>query len=193
MASETQASVEHGHHPASFGVKEVYVTLNLLVVVAIIFFVARKSVPEALKGRAAGFRKRLVESRMELDRYKQEIQKARAELQNLDATKRTILAETEEEGRKLSERLVAESHATATRILSDAKAAAEDEVRTAIDQLRSNLVREAVRQAKDAMNSNDKSLQEKAHENLVNQFFKDTSVAVKEGGKKEEERLTNGK
>lgn len=168
----------HGEHEViamSPGLEELFILCHFLILAGVIYFASKKGVLASLQSRHDAVRKRLVDSKHELDQTRHEIEKVRLELNQLEATKNRIVKETEEEGRKFSERLVQEAHVNAQRILADAKTSAEQEVRAAGDQLRQQLLREAVKQARTVLQGDGLK---QAHETLVNKFLDDMSTGL---------------
>jgi|GEM_PF-1378033 len=173
------------------GMHEVFIFIHTGILIAIAYFVGKKGFLSSLRDRHDSVRKRLVDSKHELDRTRVEIEKARLELTALDQTKKQIILETEDQGRKLGERLIQEAHVNAQRILADAKVGAEQEVKAAGDQLRQQLLREAVKQARASLQGES---QKQAHESLVTKFLDDMSIALSnEKSKPAAESFDNGK
>jgi F0F1-type ATP synthase membrane subunit b/b' len=173
------------------GIKEAFVLVHT-VLLGVVFYVAgKKGILSSLKDRHDAVRKRLVDSKHELDHTRTEIEKARKELASLEATQKRIVAETEEEGRKFQERIIQDAHVTAQRILADAKVGAEQEVKFAGEALRKQLLTEAVKQAREILEG---TAQQQAHEALVNKFLDDMSIALtKDKSKPAPENFDNGK
>lgn len=150
------------------GEKELVSGLQLLTVVAILYFGARKLVKEALKQRSESISKKIVDAKLELERIQFEANKAKSEISEINLTKEKLLVEVRDQGQKLYDQLVAEAKETAARILTDSKLAAQNEVHQAASRLKQQVVDQAVEVAFKMAESNDnKSV---LHKGLVEQL-----------------------
>lgn len=164
------------HHATGPGAKEILVTLNVLVVAAIAFFGARKGIAASLIARTEGITKKLRESKDELARVEASLASAKKQLGAFEATKQKMIEEVRREGEVLTRNFLEEATVSANRVLSDARLAAQDEARSAAQNLRKNLVEEAVEEAFDLIS---KSADQQ--KNVHKQFLENFSEGVKGG------------
>jgi len=148
--------------------------VNLLVVIAIIYFAGRKSIALALRERHDVTKRRLVDAKAELEKMKVEAARFREEISHMSDTKRKLVSEVEEEGRKLAGNIIAEAQATAKRILEETKSAAEYEVRAASNRLRAKLVGDAIMESTQIIRSDSGEIKNKIHDRLIERFLTDS-------------------
>lgn len=156
--------------------------LNLGVIVVAVYVFGRKGIAAALKARTEDIGKKIIDAKLELERMQHEAEKARQELSQISKTKDKIIAEMREEGLKTYEAMISEATQTADRILADAKLAANNEVSSAIQKVKKQVVDQAVEQAMKLVKE-EKTTQGNLHEQLVEKFI--TQLKEKDG-------LTNG-
>jgi F0F1-type ATP synthase membrane subunit b/b' len=164
------------HHVTGPGAKEILVSLNVLVVGAIAFFGARKGIAASLKARTEGVTKKLRESKDELQRVEAALASAKKQLGAFESTKQKMVDEVRREGEVLTRNFLEEATVSANRILSDARLAAQDEARSAAQNLKKKLVEEAVHQAFTLIS---KSAEQQ--KNVHKQFLENFSEGVKGG------------
>jgi F-type H+-transporting ATPase subunit b len=144
--------------------------LNLGVIIVGVYIFGRKGIYSALKTRSDDIAKKIVDAKVELERLQYESAKAHQELAQISKTKDQIISEMREEGLKTYEIMVSEATQTANRILADAKLAADNEVNSAIQRVKKELVDQAVKQARKII-TEEKSKQVDLHDRLVEKFI----------------------
>lgn len=173
----------HAQHVGP-GIMEAIQAANLIVVILIVYLAAGKGIAAGVKARAQAVATKLVGSRDELNAARKELDQVKRELAELDQLKKRISSETRSEGEKLAAQMIQDARQTAERILSDAKAAADNEVRSAALTLRDRVVREALKIAKESMADAARGGGNKIHEQLVESFVSEleTRTAGAKGG-----------
>jgi F-type H+-transporting ATPase subunit b len=157
---------EHLHHAVGPGIKEVLKLANLLVVAFVIYFGARFAIVAFFKERAGLVSKRLVEAKANLIKIQKDLDAAKKEVANFESVKQAMIDQVRVDGEKAAALIIEEANKLASRIVSDAKAAAEDEVRIAGRKLREGLIKESVAAAIAVVQANgEQNL--KTHETLV--------------------------
>jgi F0F1-type ATP synthase membrane subunit b/b' len=171
--------VEHGaEHATGPGVMELIKLANLLVVVAIVYFGAKKGIVAMLKSRKDDVSRKLIDSKKELERVQAELVEAKREIAKIEDLKRDILNQVRQEGEKASGLILADAKHIAEKIVSDAKVAAQDETRVAFQKLRERIVSEAVdRSAQDLGVSSKTEGQNPVHQKLMSKFVVEASSA----------------
>jgi F0F1-type ATP synthase membrane subunit b/b' len=168
---------EHANH-TGLGAKEVFSTLQFLVMAAIVFFAGRKMIVEMLKLRAENISKKIVDAKLELERIQFEAQKAKKEISEMHSTKQRMIEEVRLQGQKFYDQLVIEAKETASRILADSKLAAQNEVTQATLRLKQEIVNQAVTTALKIAETQESRVV--LHRGLVEQLS-DVSGSTKEG------------
>lgn len=149
------------------GVKELFVFINLAVVVAIIYFAGRKSISAAIKGNSKSVEDKLASTKKELALITQNLKTAAENLAQIEEKKAQLLSEIKEQGEKLKQDMVEDARKSAANIMKTAKLASENELRQASSLLRQKVVKEAMAQVKAALNED---VARKAHVKLVEEF-----------------------
>lgn len=153
---------EAAHAP---GMHELVVLANICIVIAIVYFGARKGILASLQNRSHSIREKLLESKTELAKVENALSAARSELRDFENTKNRMIAEVRSEAEHLSRGIMDEAKHAAERILQDAKLAAKSEASGAMMDLKNNLVAEAVNEAKKIL-SQSKDQQASVHKQL---------------------------
>lgn len=165
------------HHILGPGLPEVVGLVNLLVVVALIYFAGKKGIKAAVAQRSTDIAKNLTDAREELERVEARLKKAQHELNNLAAKKREVLESVRAEGERVAQQILVDTQKSADQILSDAELSAQSEVRNAAQKIRASLVEQTFTQtlsqlegstAKAATQKSD--IHEKLFEKLINEI-----------------------
>jgi F-type H+-transporting ATPase subunit b len=155
------------HAVSGPGLHELYMLVNLLVVVGIFYVAGRRGIVLALRTRKEVFAKKLEESKRLLAEVQAASAKAKADLAEIDSLRRRYVSEARDEGKKIAEKLVTEAKQTADRIIADARLAAENETTVAMGRLQQTLVQEAIKQS---LLDLDPSKAKNIHERYVTDF-----------------------
>jgi F-type H+-transporting ATPase subunit b len=157
---------EVAHGP---GMAELLAFFNIVVIAAVVLIFARKGIATFFASRASAIRERLAASKQELGELERRIAESERQLSDFVALKKKMLEDVRSEALGLSEKLVADAEKSAKQILVDARLAAEQESREAVDSLRDRLIDEALRQVREQL-AKDPAQRERMHESLVENF-----------------------
>lgn len=169
------------------GVMELIQLANIVIVLAILYFGARKAVVAGVAARSEMIAKKIVGSKEELAKVQAELGAAKRDLDKIEDLKKQILSQVRSEGEKLSQGILLEAKNVAARIVSDAKVAADDEMRVAVRQLREKVVHESIQKAGVLLADASKLASEnKMHEKMIAGFVEDvknyTPSSPRKGG-----------
>jgi F0F1-type ATP synthase membrane subunit b/b' len=159
------------HHAVGPGLRELFALINLLIVLAIIYFGARKGIMAAIRGRSEHISKKLIDAQTELERIQFEAGRARQEISEIEKTKQKLVAEIREQGLKTYEAMIQDAKATAQRIIADARSATENEVRSASARLKAEVVSRALEETvKLTTGSGAQDLRQRLHDSMLKKF-----------------------
>lgn len=99
----------------------VSVAFNFLIVVAVLVFLLRKSLPAAFKARNESIQRRVEEARKSSEEARRRLSDVEGRLSRLDAEIAGMRSESEESARAEEERILTESEAERRRIVSSAE------------------------------------------------------------------------
>lgn len=173
VSTEHHNAAEEHHAPSGPGAHELFASINILVVAAIVIVFARKMIASMFKNRSQNMRQELVVAREELKNISGEIEAARLSLSNIEKERAELLRNVEQEGRSLAKKLVDDAKASATRILEDSGRAVEAEYSEIKMKLKSELL-DALSEKVRAEFSSEGSKQ-KLHEKLIDSFTSNAS------------------
>jgi F-type H+-transporting ATPase subunit b len=91
-----------------------------------------------------------------------------ASIANLEAEKAKILADAEAQGNALKKAIIDQAHASAEQIKAQAKVAAEQEAKLAVESIKAELAEKIVEAAEIMVQ---KQLKKKDHEGLINEYL----------------------
>jgi F0F1-type ATP synthase membrane subunit b/b' len=135
-----------GEYVSGPGLPEAVALLNLLVVVALIFFAGRKGIKSAIAKRSEDISKNLTAAREELIAVEARLKKAKAEYDDLASKKQEVLESVRLEGERVAKQILEETKVSADQILADAELSAKSEVNNAAKKIRANLVEQTFAQ-----------------------------------------------
>jgi F-type H+-transporting ATPase subunit b len=87
---------------------------------------------------------------------------------NLEAEKAKILADAEAQGNALKQAIIDQAHASAEQIKAQAKVAAEQEAKLAVESIKAEMAEKIVEAAEIMVQ---KQLKKKDHEGLINEYL----------------------
>ncbi|GAB6062647.1 ATP synthase F0 subunit B [Deferrisoma palaeochoriense] len=123
--------------------------VNFGILVAILYFALRKTVPQALRDRRENIRRALEEARKALAEAEAKLKDYKARVANLEQEIAQLRADFEAEGKRQQERILAEAERAAEGIRRQAEASAQNEVKRARDELRAHAAQLAVAMAEE--------------------------------------------
>jgi len=147
------------------GMKEILALVNLAIIFGIVYFAGRKGIIASLKTRSEDVRKKLFESKEELEKATKQLNEVRAQLEDFEATKTSMLENTKKDAESLGAKILEEATVSASKILEEAKLAAANEVRGAASNLKADLIRETMAEASQIL-ANNKDKQATLHKQL---------------------------
>ena len=146
---------------------------NLMLLIALFYFVARRPINDALRGRALGIRKELTDSAKERDEARERHDEVVARLAKLEDEIAEMHAKARADAEAEKAKLIERAKAEAVRIGEAAERNIRDEVARARDQLRRDAVALAVELAeenlKEQVNSDDQQRLARAFLDTLNQ------------------------
>jgi len=113
-----------------------YRVANLLLLLAVLFYFARRPVTEFFADRRARIQDEIKQAAALRREAEERHSKWQRRLADLDSEIESIRATARERAERERQQILADAHATAERLRSDANAAVERELRRAVDQLR---------------------------------------------------------
>lgn len=156
------AGAEYASGP---GMKEVILAMNLIIVIAVVYFAGRKGFVASLKARSEDIRKKIFESKEELEKVSKSLDEVKSQLGDFEATKAKMFDEMKEEAEHLRSKIIEDATLTADRILEEAKLTAKSEASGAAADLRSELIAEAIKETHTIL-AESKDQQAMLHKNL---------------------------
>ncbi len=165
-----------GGHATGPGMHEILAAVNLLIVIGIVYVMGRVGIMASLKNRSEETRKKLFESKEELEKVSKNLDEVKAQLADFDNTKANMMASVKKDAEALGAKILEEASVGATKILEDAKLAAGNEVRGAAADLKTVLIRETLQEARNLL-TNNKDKQAMLHKQLfesLNSEMKET-------------------
>jgi F-type H+-transporting ATPase subunit b len=168
------ASSEAEQGTAGKGMDLLWRTLNFGVLAAVLIFLTKKPIAQALAGRRQGIKDQLDD----LERQKREAEKQLAEnkekLALLDSEVEKIMAEHIQEGEAAKARIIEEAKAAAEKLQEQAKKNIEHEFQKAKQQLRAEMADEAVSMAEELIK---KRIKDEDQERLIDEYLTKVVVA----------------
>jgi F-type H+-transporting ATPase subunit b len=134
---------------------------NLALLLAIIYFLAGKTLRQALKDRATGIRKNLADSAKELDQAKKRYEELEARLGRFEDELVTMRANAQELADEEEVKLIERAKAQAVRIADSAERSIRDEANRARNSLRKEAVELAVELAQTVLSKQVKAADQK--------------------------------
>ncbi|WP_025323643.1 ATP synthase F0 subunit B [Deferrisoma camini] len=125
--------------------------VNFGILVGILYFALRKTVPQALQDRRENIRRALEESRKALEAAQAKLREYKDRVAHLEDEIARLRADFEAEGKRQQERILAEADKAAESIRRQAEASAQSEVKRARDQLRAEAAQLAVSLAEEIL------------------------------------------
>ena len=156
-------------HATGPGLPELLTLANLVILGIFLFFLTRKGVVSFFEGRAVSIKDRLVNSKKELAEIEKKIGETQSQLADFEGLKRKMIEDVRREALALSDKIVADAERAAKQVLVEARLAAEQEAREAIDAIREKLIAEALNNVRDQL-ARDPAIREKMHESMIENF-----------------------
>ncbi len=149
LAAASEAAGEGGGRNPWVGLLLKFV--NFAILVGILYFALRKSIPQALADRRENIRRALEEARRAKEEAEAKLQRYKERVARLEDEIRRLKADFEAEGRRQHERILAEAERAAEALKRQAESAAENELKRARDALRTDAAELAVRLAEEIL------------------------------------------
>lgn len=130
-----------------------YQAVNLLVLVGLIYYFARKPVARFFTSSSAGAREEFQQAHGEAERMAGELEKQREKVKNLEAELAGMKEAAQAGAKNEHKLLMAEAEAGAERIVEQGRAQVEQEMQKARAELREHLADETVRLAEELIRS----------------------------------------
>ena len=171
------SGVEHATGP---GIHEVLAAINLIVVFGIFYVMGKKGILASLKTRSEDVRKKLFESKEELEKVTGQLNEVKSQLNDFEATKNSMFSDIKKDAEVLSAKIIDEANLNASKILESAKLTASGEARGAASDLRAALVRDALKETYSIL-SESKDKQAMLHKQLFDSLSSDVSNSDAKG------------
>jgi len=165
LARAAEEAAAHGsEHGSSF---PFWHAVNLALIVGVIFYFARNPIRTFMADRRGGIEHGIEAAQRELASAEQRLAECQQRLATLDREIEEIRRSVREQAEGERTRLLADARAAAERIRRDAAIAVEQEGRSARDKLRAEVAELAVRLAGDAL---ERQVGDADHARLVDDF-----------------------
>ena len=128
-------------------------TLNFVIYLAVLVFLAKKPVAEFFRGRRDSVVGAIESAQAATNAAEARLAETMGKLEKFDAERGSILAEFRELGEAERRKIVADAESTASKIVRDAEQAAERELAQAREGLRTELVSSALNKAQTQLNA----------------------------------------
>jgi F-type H+-transporting ATPase subunit b len=156
-------------HVIGPGLPELITLINLFLLTAFLVLFTRKGISSFFQDRSVSIRARLETSKRELAEVEQKISETQGKLADFEGLKRKMIEDVRREAHALSDKIVADAERAAKQVLVDARLAAEQESREAIDAIREKLILEALKNVQEQL-ARDPLIREKMHDSMVENF-----------------------
>jgi F-type H+-transporting ATPase subunit b len=134
----------------------------------LIYKLAGKRVAEFFRGRKYQIETDLKDMDARKEEAAKRLSDVEASIANLEAEKAKILADAEAQGNALKKAIIDQAHASAEQIKAQAKVAAEQEAKLAVESIKAELAEKIVEAAEIMVQ---KQLKKKDHEGLINEYL----------------------
>lgn len=140
--------------------------VNLLLLVALVYFLGWKKIQQGLKNRKESLEQEMSEARALREAAKSELEEIRERTASLDEERERILEEYRVLGETEKERIIKEAEAQAERIRTEAKRTIEYEIEHHRKALEREMLEHALKLADEALR---KQVDKKKHNAMVNE------------------------
>ncbi|WP_462324428.1 F0F1 ATP synthase subunit B family protein [Desulfoplanes sp.] len=161
-------AAEHGGGDSSKWLNLLYRFINFVILAWIIYKVAGKRLAEFFSGRRYQIETDLKDMDARKDEAAKKLSDVEASIANLEAEKAKIIEEAEAQGNALKQAIIDQANATADQIKAQAKVAAEQEAKLAVESIKAEMA-ESIADAAELMVQ--KQLKKKDHEGLINEYL----------------------
>lgn len=159
-AVSAQASEAHEYRWADFGWR----ILNLALFCGILWYFVGGLCKRYFKNRRSTIQNTLDELQNRRAEEKAHLEEIEKRIANLEEERQAILAESRAQGERLKKNIMEDARKQASQIVDQARRAAENESRAALDQLRATVADEIVEAARKSLKGR---LSEEDHERLI--------------------------
>lgn len=159
------AGGDHGHIPWNLILSQ---TFNVVAVLIILYFVARKAISSHFQSRRAEFNSQVTAAEAQKDHAEQRKKAVSERLAKLKATEHESLGQAEQEAQALKDKILKEANTLSMRLLKDAERTALFELERAKQTLRQELLDLSVHSARTALTTEmDNGAQKKLQHEFV--------------------------
>ena len=151
----------------------VWKVVNLLILIGIIYWFARKPVSSALRNSVENARNQLAESRRMEEKSMAQMKQMREKLTGLEKETKAIVEKAKQEASDEKERIIEEGKKEIERMREQARFSIEQEYRKAEYQLRQWLAAESVKLAEEKLK---KEMSETRQKDLVKEYLDQLSL-----------------
>jgi len=161
-------AAEHGGGDSSKWLNLLYRFINFVILALIIYKMAGKRVAEFFSGRKYQIETDLKDMDARKEEAAKKLSEVEASIANLEAERSKILADAEEQGNALKKAIIEQAHSSAEQIEVQAKVAAEQEAKLAVEAIKAEMADKIVEAAEIMIQ---KQLTKKDHEGLINEYL----------------------
>ena len=161
-------AAEHGGGDSSKWLNLLYRFINFVILAWIIYKIAGKRIAEFFSGRKYQIETDLKDMDARKEDAAKQLSTVEASIANLEAERAQILADAEAQGNALKKAIIDQAHSSAEQIKTQAKVAAEQEAKLAVETVKAEMAEKIVEAAEIMVH---KQLKRKDHEGLINEYL----------------------
>lgn len=176
LAANVAMAAPHGdgHHHGPDWTMIGWQAFNVGILVVGLIIVLRKPVREFFAAQKAAYIDAAAKTQAAKTAAENDLKSIRAELARIEATAAESVARARAESADVRKQMVAEAESTANRLRADAETSAKLEVNRAVDQLRTQLLTDAVSAARQQMSG---GVSQEDHLRLNKEFIRNIEAA----------------
>jgi F-type H+-transporting ATPase subunit b len=143
-----------GGHGGGWAVTDTYRVMNFAVLFIALFLIARKPLPKALNSRIDGIREQLDDLESKKSDAEQNLIQYNQKIAALDQESESIVQEYIRQGEEAKTRIIEEAGTAAEKLKEQAAKNIANEVNTAKDRIKTNVVEAALKKAEEMIKAN---------------------------------------
>lgn len=146
----------------------VYRTINFIIFFAVLFFLVRKPLKQALSSRREAIQQELTDLEKKKEEAQREFEALTKRIANIKEERESILAEYRAEAEREKQKIIENAKKMADRIVDQAQKTIQQEIQKANQALRQEMADTAVRMAEDLLK---KHITENDHKLLIGEYL----------------------